>query len=454
MKRALILIGLFAGSVILETGLAYVLRKDFTAANLETDELEYFDLSARLIEGRYEIEPRRTIGFVLILAGLRALGADDPLSMQFGVAFVVGLVSPLAYLLALRETGSRRGAILAGLGVMLWPPFAWFGATLYSETAALPVFAGFLLAVPAVRGSGAIRGWRWLGAGAVLGACMHIRPMYLLFSPFAAVIGYWRSPRGVRGLLSCLALAAGCAAVVLPWSVVASIQEKKFVLLSTIGGEVFAGGMNPELLRADRDPGEFFTTPANRSTWVGPGKWLPVHKTGFLNPAEGALPYSEKARMLTARALAWAWQNPDKALFLSMRKLTYMWGIYPLWSGRMETILGNIPAISLLVIALAAVGVYRRYLIELALLWTPAVFVTLLALVSWGSWRFRQPGDLGLIILAASLPFAAEVKRYLASMTDESRQREPISTESAGQILPVERPIEGLRRGGLALECG
>jgi hypothetical protein len=370
-----------------------------------------------LLAGRYEIDPRRTIGFVLVLSALRAVIGDHLLGIHLAVAIIFSLVAPLTYLLARREVGNRWAALLAGVGVMFWPPFVWFGTTLYSESAALPLFSAFLLAIPGVRGSSAVRGRRWLGAGAVLGLCVHIRPMYFFFGPFAALIACWRSPKGLRGLVSFLAFGAGLLSVVLPWSVAASIHEGHFVLLSTIGGEVFAGGMNPELLRAEGAAFESYT-PGMRPTWVGPGKWLPMHLTGLLSQEERVLPYAERTKIATSHSLAWARHNPGSACYITVRKVAYMWGIYPFWNG-IETMLGNIPTVGLLLLAVGALYVYRNHLRELSTLWTPAVFVTLLALAAWGSWRFRQPGDLGLIVLVASLPVAAQVKRFLASLQDE-----------------------------------
>ena len=451
MKTSMILLSLFLGSAILETGLAYLTRRDWTPAKLEVDESEYYDMSHKLMSGNYDMNPRRTIGFVVLLAAVRSVVGDRLFSIQLGASILFSFVAPLTYLLARREMGSRRAGLLAAWGVVFWPPFVWYGATLYSETAALPFFTALLLAIPA-RGSNAIRARRWLGAGALLGLCMHIRPMYLLYSPFAALIAYWRGPRGPRGLVGCLALAAGCLAVVLPWSIAASIHEGRFVLLSTIGGEVFAGSLNPELIRIEREGSAFVTTPAMRSTWVGPGKWLGANETGLLSRDELALPYSEKGKALSKHALEWARQNPGKAAYITVRKLTYMWGIYPLWNGRAQTILGNIPTLGLLCLTLRALLVYRRHLRELAICWTPALFVSVLALGSWGSWRFREPGDLGLIVLAASLPFSVEVKRYLASVQDESRAGEMESAPRPGSPGAAESQFERAERFELPLE--
>jgi hypothetical protein len=421
MKTSIIVIALFLASVILETGVAYVIRKDWTPDKLEADEYEYYNCARQLLEGHYSFDARRTIGHVLILSTIRAVVGERLLFIQFGVSFLFSAIVPFTYLLVRREMGSWRAALLAGLSVMLWPPFIWYGATLFSEAAALPFFSALLLAIPGTRGSDALRTRRWFGAGALLAICMHIRPMYLLYSPFAALIAYWRGPKGLRGLCCCLALTVGCLALILPWSIAASIHNGSFVLLSTIGGEVFGGGMNPELLRLERDGQGILITPGGRSTWVGPGKWIRESETGLLSPEEQALPYSEKGKVLTKNALAWAGRNPGDASYLTLRKLTYMWGIYPFWNGRAQTILGNVPTVGLLIVAGAAIVVYRRHLRAFSVFWTPVLFVTLVGVIFWGSWRFREPGDLGLIALAASLPFAAEVNRFLASAKEANR---------------------------------
>jgi len=87
-----------------------------------------------------------------------------------------------------------------------------------------------------------------------------------------------------------------------------------------------------------------------------------------------------------------------------------MWGIYPFWNGRSQTLLGNVPTAVLLLMALFALVRLRGCLRSLVTIWTLPVFVSLVAILSWGSWRFRQPGDLGLILLAATLPYAARVR--------------------------------------------
>jgi hypothetical protein len=198
------------------------------------------------------------------------------------------------------------------------------------------------------------------------------------------------------------------------------------VLLSSSGGETIAGGLNPELVRMNPDDESRtrMVTPGGRITWVGPGKWLPPSQTGYLSTEELALPYSQMSSLLTKRSLAWIMTNPSDACFLTWRKLALMWAIYPVWNGWSQTLLGNVPTVGLLILSFVGLVRLRAYLRELAIFWTLPIFVTVAALISWGSWRFRQPGDLGLIVLAAAVPWIKEVKTFLATIASGSGANE------------------------------
>ncbi len=308
--------------------------------------------------------------------------------------------------------------MFAGLSVMLWPLFIAYGATLYSESTALPFFVVFLLAVPGVLGSSDARAGRWFSAGALLGLCMHIRPMYLLYSPFAAGIAYQRSPGGRRGMISVAALTGGCLAVVLPWAIGLSLHEGSPILLSASGGETLGGGINPELLRIESEGRSAFVTPSERMTWVGPGKWLPMDQTGLLSAEEKKLPFAARSNRVGRKSIAWMREHPREAAYLQVRKLAYMWGIYPFWNGWKQTILGNIPILILLPVGVIALIAHPTEVRALSLFWSLPLFVSAVALISWGSWRFRMPGDLGLIALAASLTDREEVGKFLRSVAN------------------------------------
>ncbi len=195
------------------------------------------------------------------------------------------------------------------------------------------------------------------------------------------------------------------------------------MLLSSNGGETLAGGFNPELLRMSGQEDSSLVTPGGRVTWVGPGKWLPPHETGYLNAQELSLPYTRQGELLGRRVRAWVVDHPGDAAYLAWRKLAYMWAIYPFWNGWAQTLLGNLPTLALVVLGGVALVRFRAYLRELAIFWTLPVFVSCVALVSWGSWRFRQPGDLGLIVLAAALPWASQVAQFLQTLREDRAAR-------------------------------
>jgi Dolichyl-phosphate-mannose-protein mannosyltransferase len=419
LNAFLVFLALFLGSVLLTWGMAYSTRWDATPSQLDVDETEYYDMAGEILQGRYEFHPRRVVGHLLALALMRGTLGDRIFPIQLAMSLVFSFTAPLIYLLARRELGSQRVALLAGLSVMTWPIYVKYGATIYSEALALPVFAATLLSFPGPQYQASSQAKRWLGAGLMLGLCMHIRPMYLLYSPFAALFAYWRGRGGRGGIISAGLVALGCLTAVLPWSIFLSAREGSFMLLCSAGGETIAGGLNPELIRKDQDSEEAnrIVAPDGRFTWVGPGKWLPPGKTGFLSQEETELPYTVQSNLLASRTKAWVLKNPGAALYLTLRKLTYLWGIYPFWNGRSQTLLGNIPTIGLLILSSISLIRLRRYFRELSLFWTLPLFVTIAALISWGSWRFRQPGDLGLIVLAAALPWMQEVKEFLARVS-------------------------------------
>ena len=115
------------------------------------------------------------------------------------------------------------------------------------------------------------------------------------------------------------------------------------MLLSSNGGETLAGGFNPVLLRMGREKSKEFVTPGGRVSWVGPGKWLPPADTGLSEMLqEQSQPYTWQGNILLKRAYSWIFHHPGDASYLALRKLTYMWGIYPFWNGMSQPAMGNV----------------------------------------------------------------------------------------------------------------
>jgi len=366
---------------------------------LDADELQYYLLAGDLLRGEYEFNPQRTLGYIGILAFVRLLTLDNFYATQIVIALLSTFSAPLTYLLVRRHFGNEKVALIVALMVMIWGPFLYYNHSLYSEGVALPVFLGFLLLLP----NGSIlskqfeTNWRQDAlAGFVLSLCILIRPMYLLFVPFALVMIFLEGQRVLVSLKRAAMLLAGCILVLLPWSGYMTMHAGVPILISANGGETLSGGLNPEIIKRGY---EQFVAADGRTTWTGPGKWLPISENGYLSPLEQKLPYAKQDGLLKQRTLQWAINNPGSALYLEIAKLLYMWGIYPFWNRLAQTIFGNVPTVICLALSAVALVRFRRDWRELSRFWLLPVFVSCVVLVSWGSWRFRQPGDIGLLVL-------------------------------------------------------
>ena len=365
---------------------------------LEADEREYYDLSGAILAGKAELTARRTLGFPLALAAIRRLH-DDLTFLQGVIVALYALSSPLLALVARRIGGSVLAGIGAGLALAVWPPAVYYGTSLYSETLALPVFLAALALLPPGSRLG-LRSRRpmlaAIACGAVLGIATHVRPMYLLFTPFVALIVLVEEAPLRRAIGRVALVAAGYCAVVLPWSAMMTARFHHPILVTSNGGETLSGGLNPVLLRPEGN-GTLASMP--RTTWYGPGKWLPLGQNGFLSEADQRLPYDRQDALLRARTSAWIAAHPGDAARLELAKIGYMWGVVGAGRNGIDQLLfGNLPTIALLIASIAllvaARGDDRRRLVRL---WIVPLFVTAVALISWGSWRFRQPADAALL---------------------------------------------------------
>lgn len=390
-------------SATLNIGATLALGVTTDIQQLDADEREYYLLSQDLLDGNYEFQSRRVLGHVILLAAIQALTRGNIVAEQVLITFIFSLIAPLTFLLVRKILADNKIALLASLMAICWPLYIIYGGSFYSETTALPIFILFLLLLPqGARFNAETKTywWQWLSVGILLGICLHMRPMYLFFCPFAVLIIFWEEIRFLPALKASVLLTIGCLVVVLPWSIYVSVNEGKPVLLSTNGGETIAGGINPYLIQSGYQP---YHAPDGRLTWTGPGKWVNEQDTGYLSKAEMDLPRLVRDKLLIERAVNWAVDNPGKFVYLESAKLFYMWGIYPFWNGFKQTFFGNIPTILILIFGVISLWQNRFNWRQLARFWTLPVFVSLVALISWGSWRFRQPGDLGLIVLAALL---------------------------------------------------
>jgi 4-amino-4-deoxy-L-arabinose transferase-like glycosyltransferase len=403
---------LFLSALLVNLIAAFLLRSHATIGTIDRDEQEYWGLAGRILEnGIHSIPARRTFPFPLAIAGLRRVVGDHYLQVQMALSAVISISPVLLYWIVNRRFADERVARLSAVIALVWPPFVRYGATIYSDSLALMTFLIFLLAFPlpaAIEAHVMIRWRQWCFAGAMLGICILMKPLYILYAPIGFLLAVYSERRRSRRVLAGFVLTLGCLVVVLPWSAYLSNREGQFILTSANYGETLAGGLNPALLAMRGD--ERYITPGGRATWIGPGKWVNANETGYLSASDLQLPYTQQSKLLSQRSRTWISAHPGDVVYLSVRKIMYMWGVYPFWNGVSQSVLGNFPL--LLLVAAAAVALRRRWDVasNLALFWTLPIFSTIVALISWGSWRFRMPADIGIIVLAASLLVAVKQK--------------------------------------------
>jgi hypothetical protein len=221
-------------------------------------------------------------GLPLLVAGIYAVtgGVDGELA-RIVLALIASLAVLFTYLL-----GRRLGGVVAGLigatAVAVYPALLEYGGMLMSEPLAATLLSGGVLALLWAGDAGGIGGgrswWRWLLAGATLGALSLVRPEYLAVSFLLALLvlarGLWLSfPRNGQGkdnhdatsrrkddharpgwwgsLGGAALVCVGIVVVVAPWTVRNAVALDRFVPISTGAGQVlFAGSYLP----SDGDP--------------------------------------------------------------------------------------------------------------------------------------------------------------------------------------------------------
>ena len=184
-------------------------------------------------------------GYVLLLAGVQALGGGLLAAKMVGVA-AGGLGAWSVFTIAERLWG-RTAAVVAGVLFALWPA----GIAVASVTGTDMPAAALLAAAVAVLMRQEARGRPWraaVGFGAVLGLAAYVRavalPLALLAFP------YWLATEPTRaGIRKAAARTAlGCAvaaAVLLPWGIRNQRRYGEFFLTDSHGGHTALVGANP-----------------------------------------------------------------------------------------------------------------------------------------------------------------------------------------------------------------
>jgi hypothetical protein len=348
----------------------------------------------------------RTPGYPAFLAGCRVLLGDRPFGarlVQAGLgALTVGLVYLLTRELTGKELRARAGTRswsmprLAALLTAIHPYFVVMSALLLSEAVFVPLMLLSLWGMAVVWNSVATvpaKGVRRqllvaLGVGAASGACILVRPSWMLFVPL--MVGFWawslaRAPRPGPGRAFAAvrvagAIVLGLVMVMSPWWVRNLKIYGSFVPTSLWMGASLYDGLNPQATGAS--------------------------KMDFLEaPDLWPLDELDQDAELRIRALTFLTEHPGRALWLAIIKLGRYWSPWPNAEGFRSPLLavGGLVAIVPLQ-ALLLLGLWRLWRDPRAwvLLAGPLFYFCALHMVFASSMRYRIPAEVPAMGLAAA----------------------------------------------------
>jgi 4-amino-4-deoxy-L-arabinose transferase-like glycosyltransferase len=372
----------------------------------------YWELARTIARGQpYEYEGMRifrTPGYPAILAPLFFVHDQPPILWGRAVSALlstasVGGVAGLAWLLF-----DQRTALVAAAIAALYPESVALGVFILSEAPFTPLMVLHLifwtLAWRAATGQRSL-GFS-LAGGVFAGLATLMRPSWLLFVPFAAVIAVALGPQRGKHIALIASMIAGICLTMAPWWIRNYHVAGRFVPTSLQVGASLYDGLRP--------------TATGASSMAFVPHFVAEQRVADAQPladTRGLFEDRLDKRMRDA-ALAWARQNPGRVLNLAAIKFSRMWSFVPNAAEFQSTALRLILAASYTpIILLAAIGAWRyaRTAWPYLLLVLPALYLTCLHVIFVSSIRYRQPAMLPLIVLAAGVLTQASFKFHVPS---------------------------------------
>lgn len=409
------------------------------------DSESYWMLADIIAKGQpYQMNPDRRVfrtpGYPILLAGLfLAAGDEPPVIWARALNAVLGTLAVGAVMLLAHLIFNEKSALLAGVVAAIYPGAISTSVFVLSEAAFCP-FMLLSLALWALAWKAASAKRQALlgtAGGALAGIATLMRPSWLLFVPFAIIVGICVIPCmkrrddeapgepqfGDQKRSGWSLTLPGCMASC--FSRVSPIGRRQFRRHIWVGFWLIAGlliAMMPWWIRNWRVAGRFVPTTLQVGESLYDG--LNPHATGasdmqFVDRFRrqlheedaqrvGAAPdrasFEERLdRRMRDEALAWAKANPGRALKLAAVKFRRMWSIWPNEPSLRRPLFCAVTAVGyvpVLIFGLGGVWKYAGSNWPCLLCFLPAAYFACLHMVFVGSIRYRQPAMLPLIVLA------------------------------------------------------
>ena len=322
----------------------------------------------------------RTPGYPLFLALF-----GDTLPARLAQAALGGLA---AWLVGRLVERLRPGAGVAAIAVILAALDPWaagIAAVILSEPVFLPLMVAGLWGLATLWNTDEADAPRHpiligLATGAATGAAILVKPSWALFMPAAAAT-WVATARGHRrqAVSGAMAVGLGMAIVMAPWWIRNGPIYGRFVPTALWLGASLYDGLNPGATGGSDM--EFLNAPDVR-----------------------ALGEVEQDALLRTRASRWATAHPGAALRLAAAKAARYWSPWPnAESFRVPWVDAALATLTLPAFALMALGAWdrRRDARALVLLAGPLLYFGAIHLVFASSVRYRIPGELPALGLAA-----------------------------------------------------
>lgn len=357
----------------------------FLASNPLLGDAGSYDLIARsLLQGSgHSLFPPQPDGFwpplypYFLSIWYALLGYNLQLA-RLAQAFLGALAACFFFLIA-ASAFKRPVALLAGLGLAIYPYLVYFGAWLIAEALFLALFAAALWLL-----SLAARRWQvryLLRAGVLLGLSALAKPTTLFFMPFIA-LWLFLAPENIplrRRAGQVFLLALVTLVVILPWSFRNLRVFGQFVLISTNGGYTFLGANNPD-------------------AWGGHNEGYPALIPG-LNDAE-------MEDVFYARAFDWIRSDPQAFLRLAVQKYRRLLSPLSVASSPADFSLPAAPLVygiyfAFLGTSLAGLVLSFPAWRKIGYLYAPILGVFVSAGLYYGDARYTLPMAPSMVILAA-----------------------------------------------------
>jgi len=331
-----------------------------------------------------------------------ALGDEPPVLSARALSALLGTASVGAVMGLARTLFEQRVALLAGLATAVDPGAVTSGVFILSEAPFCPLMVLNLWAwVLAYRASNRRAAVAYSGLGGAFAALATLmRPSWLLFVPFAGIVGFAFLTRCARA--SSMRLHVAITAVTLisfaltmsPWWLRNySITGRLIPTTLQVGASLY-DGLNPN---ADG---------ASNMSFVP--RFVAEQRAADAEAASPPLDTFEQRldRRMQDAAVAWAKAHPGRVLELAGIKLMRLWSAWPHATGlggttaRLAIAAAYVP---LFVLGLIGAWQFGRRDWGTALLVLPGIYFTLLHVVFVSSLRYRQPAMLLFAILASAV---------------------------------------------------